>query len=188
MAKIWTVPEVYEAIRLEDKEAISDFGGRFPLTTVAITKMNDAAEMFVNAIGDKITVRQLESILKDGINESSASEEVEKKTTDEKPTRRKRRTKAEIEAERAKETKAEPDTNEYNNMTAQELFKLCKKNGIDAVPKKSIQYYIDLLDASEEETEDSSEDDWDEVETKNTSVSKEEQTKEVETDEDEWDI
>ena len=46
----------------------------------------------------------------------------------------------------------------YESMTAQELYKICKKSGIECKPKKTKEYYIDLLE--EEDEEDS--DDWDE--------------------------
>lgn len=54
----------------------------------------------------------------------------------------------------------EEDSNDYESMTPKELYKLCKDKDIDCKPKKSKEYYIDLLEQSDEE-EDS---DWDENE------------------------
>lgn len=50
---------------------------------------------------------------------------------------------------------------DYESMTAQELYKLCKKSGIECKPKKAKEYYIDLLEELEDEQEG---DDWDEDE------------------------
>ena len=47
------------------------------------------------------------------------------------------------------------EDNDYSNMSSKELFKLCKKRKIDAVPKKSQRYYIKLL-----EDYDDAQDDW----------------------------
>lgn len=59
------------------------------------------------------------------------------------------------------------DENDYSEMTAKELFKLCKERDIEALPKKSEKYYINLLeedDKAHEDWEDSDEEedeDWD---------------------------
>lgn len=58
----------------------------------------------------------------------------------------------------------EEDENDYESMTAKELYKLCKDRDIECRPKKSKEYYIDLLEEADEETEDDWEDetdDWD---------------------------
>ena len=46
-------------------------------------------------------------------------------------------------------------------MKPQELYKLCKERDIDCKPKKSKEYYIDLLEEADEENDS---DDWDEEE------------------------
>lgn len=46
---------------------------------------------------------------------------------------------------------------DYSEMSAKELFKLCKEREIEVVPKKPAKYYINLL-----EEYDSAHDDWDE--------------------------
>ena len=40
----------------------------------------------------------------------------------------------------------EEETNDYESMKPQELFKMCKERDIDCKPKKSKEYYIDLLE------------------------------------------
>ena len=54
-------------------------------------------------------------------------------------------------------------------MTPKELYQLCKERDIDCKPKKSKEYYIDLLEEADEEEDsddwgedDEEEDDWDE--------------------------
>lgn len=66
------------------------------------------------------------------------------------------------ETEVENDTEAEND-DPYATMTAQELFKECKKRGIDVKPKKPNKYYIDLLtkSGSESDANDDEDDDWD---------------------------
>ena len=57
----------------------------------------------------------------------------------------------------------EPD---YSSMSPRELYKLCDEKGIEALPKKPANYYINLLKENEkahddwEDEEESEEDDW----------------------------
>lgn len=50
----------------------------------------------------------------------------------------------------------EETTGEYDDMTAKELYQLCKERDIDAKPKKKEKYYVSLL-----EEYDAAQDDWD---------------------------
>ena len=55
------------------------------------------------------------------------------------------------------------------SMKPQELYKLCKERDIDCKPKKSKEYYIDLLEEADEEDgnddwSEDEEDDWEEDE------------------------
>lgn len=58
----------------------------------------------------------------------------------------------------------EEEGQDYESMTAKELFQLCKERDIDCKPKKTKEYYIDLLEEAEEEDSDDwgedDEDDW----------------------------
>ena len=60
------------------------------------------------------------------------------------------------------EWEEEEETTDYESMKPQELFKLCKERDIDCKPKKSKEYYIDLLEEADEEESES--DEWDEEE------------------------
>lgn len=48
----------------------------------------------------------------------------------------------------------EADEVDYESMNVKELYKLCKSRGIDAAPKKSQKYYINLLEEYDEQNED----------------------------------
>ena len=87
----------------------------------------------------------------------------------EKPNKTKTKTKVEEageENESGEWDKEEEETNDYESMKPQELYKLCKERDIDCKPKKSKEYYIDLLEEADEEEEsgdwDEEEDDWEE--------------------------
>lgn len=63
----------------------------------------------------------------------------------------------------------EEQENDYDSMKPQELYKLCKERDIDCKPKKSKEYYIDLLEEADEEDSndnwsDDEEDEWEENE------------------------
>lgn len=197
MAKNWTLSEAVEAILKGDKEAIKDLGKRFPNLTVAIAKMGDNAGALeiINALPDHVTARKVEAALKGDEDEveTDADAEVEgdddEETAEEKPAKKdkkeaaKERARKRREARKAAKAKevAEDDEDEedeaddeetaenpYEGMTAVELFKLCKKRGISAQPKKKAAEYIELLKAADEpaEDEDDEEEDWEEEEEK----------------------
>lgn len=73
----------------------------------------------------------------------------------------KKKTKPEPEEENDWEEDEEEQENDYDSMKPQELYKLCKERDIDCKPKKSKEYYIDLLEEADEED---SNDDWSEDE------------------------
>ena len=53
---------------------------------------------------------------------------------------------------------------DYSEMTAKELYKLCQERDIEALPKKSEKYYINLLKENDKAHDDWEEDDSDEDE------------------------
>ena len=77
----------------------------------------------------------------------------------------KTKTKKEEDYDDEEETDLE---NDYESMNAKELYKLCVEREIDCKPKKTKEYYIDLLEECDEENsndwdedEDNEDDDWD---------------------------
>lgn len=53
----------------------------------------------------------------------------------------------------------EAEESEYEGMSAVELFKECRKRGLDVKPKKDAEYYIEKLEADDDEEEDEG-DEW----------------------------
>lgn len=83
------------------------------------------------------------------------------------------------------EEEEEEETVDYDSMTAPELYKLCKKRGINAEPRQKAEKYAKLLkeaDEAEEETED----DWGEEPEEKEKKGK--KGKQQEVDDDDWDI
>lgn len=176
MAKNWSMKEATKEILAGNKEAIVDVGRRFPLTANAIAKMgnNEGAITIINALPEHISARKIESVLKDGVqeieDEDEEATEVEE-TKPEKPAKKEKPAKEEKKAKKEKKTSKEDDEDFMNDipeevdeelnleaMSEVELFKLAKKRGLKPAPKQKKQYYIDLLNP----TDDS--DDWDDEE------------------------
>ena len=158
MATNWTMSQATKAILAGNKEAIVDIGRRFPLTANAIAAMgnNEGALAIINALPEYVTARKIESVLKDGVQESE--EEAEEEVVEEKPAKKEKAAKK--PAKKAEET----EEVDYSEMNAMELFKLCKKRGIKAEPKKKAAEYIKLLKAADAKLEGNEEEDWEEEE------------------------
>lgn len=54
----------------------------------------------------------------------------------------------------------EDEEESLEDMTAKELFALCKEKGIKAKPKMDKEYYIDLIESADAEDEEDDEDEW----------------------------
>lgn len=53
------------------------------------------------------------------------------------------------------------EENDYSEMSAKELYQECKSRGLDVKPKKSADYYIEMLEEDDElENEEDEEDEW----------------------------
>ena len=163
MAKNWTVAEATEEILNGNKEAIVDIGRRFPLTSRAIAVAGDKAKDILSAF-NFITVRKVESILKDGVEEYSddnvedPTEKPAKKEKVEKPAKEKKAPAKKEEKPVTKKTvkkaemnEPEEDDEDYESMSEVELFKICKKKGLKPAPKQKKKYYLDLLKSENEE-------------------------------------
>lgn len=84
---------------------------------------------------------------------------------DERPVKKRNTNKVKVSKKQADDWEDEEDDEQeeqevaYESMSAKELYQLCKERKIDAVPKKSSKYYINLL-----EEYDKAQDDWDDEE------------------------
>lgn len=162
MAQNWNVKQALAAINKGNKEAITDIGRRFPLTSNILARIGEdkAAGELINALPDHITVRKIESILKDGVqvddsdNDVDVDDEIE---ADEKPAKK-----------AAKATKSEDAGDDYSKMTGDQLIALLKDAGVykDCIKKmgggkkQQMLDYIEKygLEAGESEAEDDAED------------------------------
>ena len=171
MAKNWTLAEAtHEIFKGDNKETIIDIGRRFPmLLTLVKGSLEGNKEDFVNlidAIPEYITANKVNTRLKadakenesDESDESDESENVEEKVE-------KKGKKAAKKVEEKVEDESETEVNEYEGKSAQELFKLCKKRGLDVLAKKNAKYYVEKLVADDSSVDDvDDEDDWGEEE------------------------
>ena len=197
MATNWTLAQAKKVITEgTDLAAITDIGRRFPLTALAIAKIgdNEGATTIINALPEHITVRKIESVLKDGIADSGANDDDDDDDAEnaEKPAKK---SKAKAETDDAADAE-DPIT----------LYKKCKKAGLKVAPKKSVKYYKDALKkAQEAENEaDDDADDWDDADDEEEKPAKktgkaaakkskaktepEPEPEDEDDDEDEWDI
>ncbi len=206
MAKTWTLREAYEAVKANDASAIADFGKRFPIATVALTKAgaNEGLDVLFSAIPDRVTMRTIEMVLKEGVTDVEDDEveapvekpaKAEKKQTEEKAEKpAKKNAKATKKVEKPVEDDEDEDGEEqtnYSEMGAVDLFKLCKKRGIKVEPKQKASVYIKALESADKvEAEADGDEDWDDEEEAKPAkkTSKKPAKKTDDDDDDSWDI
>lgn len=195
----------------KDLEAITDLGKKFPILSIKIAKLTTMAKDefvdFMSYMPEYLTIKKVNNAVKttDETKETESEKTTESEETDEEkepnaeetkePKKRGRKPKQKVEAV---PTEEHNEVEKYEEMTAPDLFKLCKSRGIKTMPKKPARFYIDLLEkddkskAVEEEVE--PDDDWDtddETEKEEPKkVAKKADKKKVEDDDDEesWDI
>lgn len=188
MAKTWTIREAYEAIKAGDKDAIADFGKRFPLVTTALAQAghNEGLDAFMNALPDRVTTRTVEMVLKEGVQPVD-EDEVEEEAPVKDNKKSDKKSKAEKPAKKGKKADPEPEEDEddeeveeddevveeeeveeidYSSMNAVELFKECKKRKLKVEPKQKASVYIKALKADDEAnaSDEDADEDWDDEE------------------------
>lgn len=212
MAKNYTLKEAVEVIaKGKDLEAIMDLGRRYPLLLAKVSKITALAKDefidIMNYMPEYITANKINNAIKSTLEPKVEAEEadeeneskVEREPKTEEPKEHKKRGRKPKQKVEAVPTEESAEAENYEEMKAPDLFKLCKSRGIKAMPKKPARFYIDLLEkddkskAVEEETE--SDDDWDteeetEKEEQKKVAKKADKRKETEDDGDEesWDI
>ena len=109
----------------------------------------------IKPLSDSAILKYIDKAYPADNNEDFEEDEPKKKSN-------KTKTKAKTKVEETDDWDEEEDeTNDYESMKPQELYKLCKERDIECKPKKSKEYYIDLLEEADEENDS---DDWDEEE------------------------
>lgn len=168
MAKNWTVAEAVVKIKENDFASIKDIGGRFALfehlCAKAIAGDGEAFVELMSNMPEYVTVGKIEKVLKadiSGDSEAEDAEAVEEKVED-KPKRGRGRKKAEPVED---DTDDSDEEKSYEDMTAKELFDLCRSRKIKVEPKQKASVYIKLLKAADakaaKDNEVEDDDDWD---------------------------
>ena len=191
MAINWSAYEACKELYGNNIENIQDIGSRFPLFARACMQVNDEALLDILGALPKVTARVVESGLKElGSGEET---EVEEEVQEEKPVKKetkKTTKKAKKEEVEEDEDSDEEETNEYESMSAKELYKLCCERGISSHCKsRSKDALIEILEKYDngelESAKKSKKAEKEESKKKGRKAKKEEPVEEA--DEDEWD-
>lgn len=224
MAKNYTTKEVYRVLKAGLKngkitEEYIEVTKRYPvlsqtLSRLIVTSDEDSLNALVESLPDYMTALKYNKLVSAnllGDNEESEKDEAEEvvdSVSDEeieamkdeaikdvikedKKEKKTRGRKKKEEKEEVTET-----TNEIENMSAKELFNLCKEKGLKVKPKQKAEYYMAELNKLNESDDDDWDDDWDdeESEVKPKKEDKKEKNKasskkvEEEDEDDDWDI
>lgn len=165
MAKNWKVGEAVKAIKAGNKEDILDIGRRFPLFANLAAQVNEAGIALLECVPEYCSARKIESVLKDGVQESSEDEGAEEEAVEEKEEPKAKPAKKATEKKAAPKKAAKVEEEEDDSLeskSAKELFEMCKEAGLKVKPKQDKSVYIEALNAANETAEE--EDDWDESE------------------------
>ena len=167
-----------------DKAAIMDITRRFPLMAMSIkeivTKAGDSFVEFTANFPDYLTCNKVNKTMKLDIEDDDEEE------TSEPEEKKAKAAKKEVE-----EDEEESEEEDYDEMSEVELFKLCKKRGLKAAPKKTKKYYINMLkkaDAAEEEDEEEKTEKKAPKKASKKAAKKVEPDEEEDEDDEDWDI
>ena len=150
-----------------DRDYVISVTGKQQNKTFSVVPMdkvkfrNEKAKPF----SDKAILKMLDKAFPCDESEDEEEEEEKPKKRPVKSTGKKSPKKSEPEEDNDYDTDSwgeeeeEKDTLDYSEMSAKELYKLCKDREIEAAPRKSAKYYINLL-----EEYDKAQDDWGEGE------------------------
>lgn len=146
---------------LTDRDYVITKNGKQQNTTYSVVPMDKVK--FRNTKVKPFSEQKILEILAKAFPYEDEDEEDKKKKR--KSSNKKAKTKVEEDyddddeddIEQAEEEEDDSDI-DYEEMSAKELFNLCKKRGIEAKPKKVADYYINLLEEADEE------DEWDDEE------------------------
>lgn len=161
---------------LLDRDLVITRSGKQQSTTYAVIPQDK--NKFRNEKAKELSEDRILKYLAQAYPDENASDDDEDEEFDEKPAKKSKSAKSKP-ASTSKKKKPEPEeedwnsddddeTIDYSEMSAKELYQLCKERDIEAVPKKPAKYYIGLLeeyDQSEEDwgdNEDDEDDEWEE--------------------------
>lgn len=162
MATNWSAYDAAKEILGENKENIIEIGSRYPLFARTIALIGDDLVLDILAAIPKTTARVIETGLKEAQGDDT---EIENDAVEEtKPVKEKTSVKGSQKDTKAKVEKADEfDREDFENMKATDLYKLCCERGLSGKCKsRSKAALINVLMG--EEPEESVADDWDETE------------------------
>lgn len=151
---------------LTDRDYVVQKTGKQQNTSYSVIPMDKVK--FRNEKAKPFSESKMFKILKEAFPDGADDED-----EDEKPKNKKGAKKASSKKPKEEDWDDEEEGTEedYSEMTPKELYKLCKERNIDAEPKKSAKYYINLLeewgkaqDDWDDEEEDDEDDDWEDDE------------------------
>lgn len=148
---------------LTDRDYVITKNGKQQNTTYSVVPMDKVK--FRNTKVKPLSEQKILEILEKAYPMDDEEEEDNKKKKKKSAANKKTKTKVDDEdyddddeEEEADEEMEDDSDIDYEEMSAKELFNLCKKRGIEAKPKKVADYYINLLEEADEE------DEWDDEE------------------------
>lgn len=147
---------------LTDRDYVITKNGKQQNTTYSVVPMDKVK--FRNTKVKPLSEQKILEILEKAYPMEDEEEEDNKKKKKKSTVNKKTKTKVDEDYDDEEEEVAEEEADEddsdidYEEMSAKELFNLCKKRGIEAKPKKVADYYINLLEEADEE------DEWDDEE------------------------
>lgn len=153
--------ESYGTLLDRDYEITKRGSGQSTQYSVVPLKERKFRNTKVKALSDDAILKIVDKAYPSDNSEDVEEDEPKRKTKQNKTKGKKDDFKKKMN-EPEDEWEGEEEETDYESMTAQELYKLCKKSGIECKPKKAKEYYIDLLEELEDEQED--EDGWEEDE------------------------
>lgn len=160
---------------LLDRDLVITRSGKQQSTTYAVIPQDK--NKFRNEKAKALSEDRILKYLAQAYPDENADDDEDDEEFDEKPAKKSKSAKSKP-ASTSKKKKPEPEeedwdddddgeTIDYSEMSAKELYQLCKERDIEAEPKKPAKYYIRLLeeyDQSEEDWGDNEDDDdeWEE--------------------------
>lgn len=151
---------------ITDRDFVIGVTGKQQNKTYSVVPMDKVK--FRNDKAKPFSESKVLKILKEAFPDGADDEEEDEKPKNKKGTKKASSKKPKEEDWDDEEEGTEED---YSEMTPKELYKLCKERNIDAEPKKSAKYYINLLEEWEkaqddwdDEEEDDEDDDWEDDE------------------------
>lgn len=149
MAKNWKVGEAVKAIQDGNKEDVMDIGKRFPLfaRSASTVKEDDLVMDILNSIPERVSVRVIETALKDGVVEASDEDEDEavEEKADDKKADKKQEAKADKKSEKTEKKAEAKGGDDYEKMGAYPLYLLCKERGLEVKSKQPKDVYLEAL-------------------------------------------